>query len=174
MWTSLAANRWSFLCPVFPINMGKNMFSQRENSESWVEIYFPLRNMISTCQHYQVLIGYFKISVESKRQEARKFNERAKSLWETQDSSLGWEQEISSLGKAAMESEESIRHSAHRFLQGKRVSPTSGEEERPKYNHGIRLLGRAFLTFPSVPFQIYKNGSDNILLGSCENLKLEM
>lgn len=55
-----------------------------------------------------------------------------------------------------------------------RVSPTDGKEERPKYNHGITLLGRAFLTFPSVPFQNYKNGSDNILLGSCENLKLEM
>lgn len=75
-----------------------------------------------------------------------------------------------------MESEESTRHSAHRFLQGERerVSPTDGKEERPKYNHGIVLLGRAFLTFPSVPFQNYKNGSDNILLGSCEILKLEM
>lgn len=78
--------------------------------------------MIPTCQHYQVLIGYFKISVESNRQEARKFNERAKSLWEIQDSSLGGEQEISSLGKAAMESEESVRHSTHRFLQGERES----------------------------------------------------
>lgn len=36
--------------------------------------------MIPTCQGYQVLIGYFKISVESNRQEARKFNARAKSL----------------------------------------------------------------------------------------------
>lgn len=98
------------------------MFSQWVKSESWVKIYFPLKNMIPTCQHYQVLIGYFKISVEFNRQEARKFNERAKSLWEIQDSSLGWEQEISSLGKAAMESEESIRHSAHIFLQGERES----------------------------------------------------
>lgn len=122
MWTSLATNRWSSLCPVFPINMGKICSPKWVNSESWVKIYFPFKNMIPTCQHYQVLIGYFKISVESNRQEARKFNERAKSLWEIQDSSLGGEQEISSLGKAAMESEESVRHSAHRFLQGERES----------------------------------------------------
>lgn len=74
-----------------------------------------------------------------------------------------------------MEKEESIKHSAHRFLQGTRKSlPLMGERKGPNIIMASDYVGELFELFQVFLSRSIKNGSDNILLGSCENLKLEM